>query len=148
MESRVKCSPSLPSRIRIFVVAMEIVIVFVRPMRVHQFLCLRSGGDGERHVAAERFGQHLHGVAGALVAHGLPAQQLNEDVHSGEVRVGNYQPGRDAGRKIQQGDEVAGGEEDVTVDEDRETFLRGDSDIPGGVLGEHGGVQATISRVG
>ena len=97
-ECRVKCSPFLPPWTLNFIVVSEIVPVTIRPMRIRPFL-----GDGERHVEADLLGQHLHGVGGALVAHGLPAQQLDEDVQSGEVCVGNYQPGRDAGRKIQQG---------------------------------------------
>ena len=126
----------------------NIVPVFVRSFQPFLGVRLLSGGDGDRHVDAERLGQHLHGVAGALVAHSLPAQQLDEDVQSGEIRVGNYQPGRDAGRKIQQGSEVAGGEENVTVHNDRQTFLRGDGDVSGRVLGEHGGVKAKICHVG
>merc|ERR1719229_844339 len=70
IESSVKSSPFLPSRTRNFIVVMEtnMVHVFVRSFQPFLGVRLLSGGDGDRHADAERLGQHLHGVAGALVA--------------------------------------------------------------------------------
>ena len=70
-----------------------------------------------------------------------PLSSLMRMCECGEIGIGDNQPSWDAWGEVQQGGEVTGREEDVTVNIDGEAFLRGDDDVTRGVLDQHGGVQ-------